>query len=1477
RTAAIGDTLILSGDIELGSATLTITNNDWTLLLNGSIAGTGGLTLNAGNVVSMGGSSSNTYTGLTTVNGGHGLSLGKSSGATAIAGNLRINSGSSVNQFGDDQIADTSTVTINGNYELDSASEAFQTLMGLGSVEGFQNSGNQTFAVGSGNFSGSIEDTGPDDTTLRKFGTGTLTLSGANGYRGGTQLDGGILSVSANNNLGDLSGGLTFDGGTLQNTAAFSTARATTLNAGGGTFQTDANLTHSGVISGAGSLTKTGASSLTLSGANTYSGGTTLSAGTLVIGNNSALGTGTLTIEDNTTLSRTSGDKTLANNVVINGDFTSDGGGTNHNITVNGTTNLGAGIRSITTVNAGNFNFDGVVFGTGGITYNGSSGNLRFRGTADNTYTGLTTVQSGGLSLFKSAGVNAIAGDILMNGGEINIFRDEQIADTSTVTLNGGHLALWSASETIGVLMGTGSVSGKQNSGNQTFAVGSGNFSGTIEDTGSNDTTLRKFGTGTLTLSGANGYRGGTQLDGGILSVSANNNLGDVSGGLTFDGGTLQNTAAFSTARATTLNAGGGTFQTDADLTHSGIISGAGSLTKTGANTLTLSGINTYSGGTQLNGGILSVSADNNLGDPSGGLTFNGGILQNTAAFSTTRAMTLSAGGGIFQTAANLTLSAAISGSGALTKTGASTLTLSGSNSYSGGATINSGTVRTTSMTALGSGPVIHNAGRLDPVGTLNTGAFTWNGGTIATDVGTTTDFVDTAGSLTLGASGEFDFTAVPGFSNNTFYKIFNADNLAVFDPAADFFGNALLGLAPIFSITGDDLFVNFLGNPFFTGNLLQNSAPVGVPTFADFVVNGAVTTGSPTENNIINGLIFNPSSSLQVFNTLTVTSGRFTVNAGTGTISGGKVVVPGDFSKDGAGKLILNDSISVAGAANVKAGALFVNGTFTTGGGLTVFQNALLGGSGIINGNVLNNGTVNPGNSPGTLTINGNFTQSSSGTLQIEIASPSVFDRLIISDNATLAGTLQVINFGGNQLTYGQQLNFLQAGSISGDFDRILMPNPDQFRGRFLAQNGTGTLLIAPTSYTLVAATANQRSVAKALDSYISERGNDRETVSIALDMQSEGQYAAAFNAITPAFYENLTDIAIEQAVTHNQMLVQRMSAIRLGSRGYSSIGIIESPLHYDKSGQSGKDVTGGKNSGPISETHTSEWSTWVQASGIFAKVSNASQMPTRNFQTGGVLIGADHTFGESADLGSTSQDAKLTVGGYIGYDYTWIDDAVSSNSRISSALFGAYATYQNGGFYADTILGGAQNDYRMRRSIAFSTVDRTARSSPDGGQLNAYQDLGYDWRAGGFTIGVLAGSQYTYAGISSFSENGAESLNLRLDRQTVNSIRTNLGGRIAYAWDISPNLIIIPEVRVFWQHEFLDESSDIGASLDAGKAASFGYNTEALGQDSILTGAGVSANFGRDWSAYLYYNTNFARRNYLSHSVSTGLEWKF
>lgn len=202
-----------------------------------------------------------------------------------------------------------------------------------------------------------------------------------------------------------------------------------------------------------------------------------------------------------------------------------------------------------------------------------------------------------------------------------------------------------------------------------------------------------KNGASTWTLTGTTAAATSWTVASGTLSINDDASLGAASGALTLSGGTLQTTAAVTTSRAVVLASAGGTLQTDADYTSTGIISGAGGLTKTGAATLTLGGANTYSGGTTITVGTVAISANENLGAAQGSVVLNGGTLQTTAAMSISRNIVLGADGGTLRTDADLGNGGAISGVGGLTKTGAGTLTLTGPITYLGTTTIEEGTL----------------------------------------------------------------------------------------------------------------------------------------------------------------------------------------------------------------------------------------------------------------------------------------------------------------------------------------------------------------------------------------------------------------------------------------------------------------------------------------------------------------------------------------------------------------------------------------------------------------------------------------------------------------------------------------------------------------------------------------------------------------------------------------------------------------
>src|ERR1035438_2613480 len=223
----------------------------------------------------------------------------------------------------------------------------------------------------------------------------------------------------------------------------------------------------------------------------------------------------------------------------------------------------------------------------------------------------------------------------------------------ASINVAGGTLNI-AAATTLITIGGDSQYAGNNANGTLTIASGSMN----VTNNGANQIILAQ-NTSTLT-----GVQGRLNLYGGTLATGRNivgyvPSGGSCTSSVVFSGGTLKALTGASTLLTTLTSAtvstggaiiddGGIAISIAQPLLHDSTLSGAdGGLTTKGTSTLTLSGANTYSGGTFLQGDTVAISADNNLGASSGGLTFSGGGLKATASIASSRTVTFTGAGTI--------------------------------------------------------------------------------------------------------------------------------------------------------------------------------------------------------------------------------------------------------------------------------------------------------------------------------------------------------------------------------------------------------------------------------------------------------------------------------------------------------------------------------------------------------------------------------------------------------------------------------------------------------------------------------------------------------------------------------------------------------------------------------------------------------------------------------------------------------------
>lgn len=649
---------------------------------------------------------------------------------------------------------------------------------------------------------------------------------------------------------------------------------------------------------------------------------------------------------------------------------------------------------------------------------------------AANTYSGSTYINGGELRLTNSAALPSTS-NVLLNGGVIGIGTGGPTTFTigtgagqiqwtgdggfaafgaaRSVTLNGGAALTWGSGNFVpngNRLLFSSQLSNNTltltndinlGSGMRTITVNISNgpnlpaaaaaISGQITGTGG----IALTGGSSFSLPNANTYSGGTQLVDGTLILGNDSALG--TGPLTFGGGSTGGLLMGNGARVIPnniifLNSASAPFQIGGTsaLTFTGALSGSGTFSLTGSNTVTFAGNSpNFTGYAQLqNNGTVIIASNNPFGT---------GLVQLFPNILT--------GDGTPRTIPNdgYLMPITIAGTSDLTFTGHL------KNDYIGNPTITISNTGTTTFGAidLADASVAHTV-------TFSVGANspTFITGTIVSGFNTTASALTKSGAGTLTISS----------TSNTYAgtTTISGGVLAV-SSLANGSSPSSIGQS---TTTGTNLVINsgtlrYIGTGSSTNRLFQiGGSGAGSTGTLDASGTGAVNfTGTGNivygTNNQTRTLVLTGTSSAA--NTLALTIN----NNGSGATS---------LTKNGTGTWVISTGGNYSGATTINGGLLVMNGSAASSA-VTVANTGTLGGSGSVgNVTVQSGGAVAPGNSPGTLNTK-NFSLLSGGALKFEIGGVNAgqFDQINVVGTVSLAGSAQISLFGGYTPTLGDKV----------------------------------------------------------------------------------------------------------------------------------------------------------------------------------------------------------------------------------------------------------------------------------------------------------------------------------------------------------------------------------------------------------------------------------------------------------------------
>ncbi|OAM90442.1 autotransporter outer membrane beta-barrel domain-containing protein [Termitidicoccus mucosus] len=525
-----------------------------------------------------------------------------------------------------------------------------------------------------------------------------------------------------------------------------------------------------------------------------------------------------------------------------------------------------------------------------------------------------------------------------------------------------------------------------------------------------------------------------------------------------------------------------------------------------------------------------------------------------------------------------------------------------------------------------------------------------------------------------------------------------------------------------------------------------------------------------------------------------------------------------------GGGIVIMDGMVSTKGLVFRPRGGnsqYIVDGLHS--GNINVQENAMLGGSGNIKGNVIvsRGGNLNPGMrataTDKPLTITGTVTLN--GNLSFDLVTPLEYDRLVINGDLIIS-PVDATNIPN--LTIGRASTFPYLpgtytlmtvnGARSGDFEpgHIALPPSMSLVSSWQWNANTLEVSFAQMPFSSPEGLDGKYlTVARRVDEIVNA-GTVRDNLFDALNRQpSMILYRELLDQLSPSTYQSWFPASVVRANAMMQSIEDRMWQDAAYARKKGSVQLFLDGYRQEASRDKNDDAS------------------------------------YSDYGTIAALVGADYAFGEN-----------FVAGGFYTYEISDFDlDTAGGNCDVSSHTFGIKARYNAGNFQFNLTGFYGTDDYDSERTVALTQLASWADADASGTRIGAAASLAYTKKFSWFEVTPVAGVQWLNWKVDAFTERNANEASLYVYEQNETSLQGKLGLRVARSFKTKHGFIR-PFVHFALLHEFESDIRTLSANLFGGRIDIAAPATNANG---YRLDAGIDYSISSKWRAEARYTSEY------------------